>query len=73
MIGQKKWFSVSDLLPKKYNGSKAKGVNIVAKFSTTAKQRSLTVRIVQAFNYLKQKDLILVNIHEMLEISCLRL
>ena len=32
---------------------KAEGVIKVAKFSTTAKQRSLTVRIVQAFNYLK--------------------
>ena len=45
--------------------SKAKGLLKVAKFSTTAKQRSLTVRIVQAFNYLKQNDLIPVNIHEM--------
>ena len=53
--------------------SKAKGVIKVAKFSTTAKQRSLTVRIVQAFNYLKQNDLIPVNIHEMSEVSCLRL
>ena len=43
--------------------SKAKGVIKVTKFSTTAKQRSLTVRIVQAFNYLKQNDLIPVNIH----------
>ena len=34
--------------------SKAKMVIEVAKFSTTAKQRSLTVRIVQAFNYLKK-------------------
>ena len=53
--------------------SKAKGVIKVAKFSTTAKQRSLAVRIVQAFNYLKQNDLIPVNIHKMSEISCLRL
>ena len=41
--------------------SKAKGLIKVAKFSTTAKQRSLTVRIGQAFNYLKQNDLIPVN------------
>ena len=53
--------------------SKAKGLIKVAKFSTTAKQRSLTVRIVPAFNYLKQNDLIPVNIHEMSEVSCLRL
>ena len=53
--------------------SKAKGVIKVAKFSTTAKQRSLTVRTVQAFNYLKQNDLIPLNIHEMSEVSCLRL
>ena len=53
--------------------SKAKGVIKVAKFSTTVKQRSLTARIVQAFNYLKQNDLIPVNIHEMTEVSCLRL
>ena len=53
--------------------SKAKGVIKVAKFSTTAKQRSVTVRIVQAFNYLKQNDLIPVSIHEMSEISCMRL
>ena len=70
----KKWFSVSGLLPK--NGpctrSKAKGVIKVATFST-AKQRSLTVRIVQAFNYLQQDDLIPVNIHEMSEVGCLRL
>ena len=45
----------------------------MAKFSTTAKQRSLTVRIVQAFNYLKQNDLIPVNIYEISEVSCLRL
>ena len=45
----------------------------MAKFSTTAKQRSLIVRIVQAFNYLKQNDLIPVNIHEISEVSCLRL
>ena len=55
------------------NRSKAKGVIKVAKFSTTAKQRSLPVRIVQAFNYLKQNDLIPVNRHEMSEVSCLRL
>ena len=53
--------------------SKLKGVIKVAKFSTTAKQRSLAVRIVQAFNYLKQNDLIPVNIHEMSKNSCLRL
>ena len=53
--------------------SKAKGVIKVAKFSTTAKQRSLTVRIVQAFKYSNQKDLIPVNIHEMSQFSCLRL
>ena len=53
--------------------SKAKGVIKVAKFSTTAKQRSLTVRIEQGFNYLKQNDLIPANIHEMSEDSCLRL
>ena len=53
--------------------SKAKGLIKVAKFSTNAKQRSLTVRIVQAFNYLKQNDLIPVNIHEMSEVSYLRL
>ena len=53
--------------------SKTKGLIKVAKFSTTAKQRSLTVRIVQAFNYLKQNGLIPVNIHEMSEVSCLRL
>ena len=53
--------------------SKLKGVIKVAKFSTTAKQRSLAVRIVQAFNYLEQNDLIPVNIHEMSKISCLRL
>ena len=52
--------------------SKAKGLIKVAKFSTTAKQRSLTVRIVQVFNYLKQNDLIPVNIHEMSEVSWLR-
>ena len=45
----------------------------MAKFSTTAKQRSLTVRTVQAFNYLKKNDLIPVNIHEMSDVSCLRL
>ena len=53
--------------------SKAKGVIKVAKFSTIAKQRSLTVRIVQSLNYLKQNDLIPVNKHEMSEVSCLRL
>ena len=53
--------------------SKTKGLIKVAKFSTTAKQRSLTVRIVQAFNYLKQNGLIPVNKHEMSEVSCLRL
>ena len=52
--------------------SKAKGAIKVTKFSTTAKQRSLTVRIVQVFNYLKQNDLIPVNIHEMSQVSCLR-
>ena len=51
--------------------SKAKGIIKVAKFSTFAKQRSLTVRIVQAFNCLKQNDLIPVNIHELSEASCL--
>ena len=53
--------------------SKAKGVIKVSKFSTTAKQRSLTVRIVQAFNYLKQNVCIPVKIHEMSEVSCLTL
>ena len=48
--------------------SKAKGVIKVAKFFTTAKQRSLTFRIVQAFNYLKQNDLIPANIHELSEV-----
>ena len=72
---RKKRFSVSDLLPKSgpCTRSKAKGLIKVAKLSTTAKQRSLTFRIVQAFNYLKQNDLIPVNIHEMSEVSCLRL
>ena len=45
--------------------SKAKGVIKVTIFSTPAKQRSLTVRIAQAFNYLKQNDLIPASIHEM--------
>ena len=53
--------------------SKAKGVIKVTTFSTTAKQRSLTIRIVQALKYLKQNDLIPVNKHEMSEVSCLRL
>ena len=53
--------------------SKAKGVIKVTKFSATAKQRSLTVRIVQAFNHLKQNDLIHVNIHEISQVSCLRI
>ena len=45
--------------------SKAKGVIKVTIFSSPAKQRSLTVRIAKAFNYLKQNDLIPANIHEM--------
>ena len=51
--------------------SKAKGEIEVTKFSTTAKQRSLTVRNVQAFNYLNQNDLIAVNRQAMSEVSCL--
>ena len=49
--------------------SKAKGVIRVTNFSTTAKQRTLTVRFVQAFNYLKLNDLITVNMHEMSQAS----
>ena len=71
--GQKKRFSVSDLLPKKWTMYQEQSEIKVAKFSTTAKQRSLTVRIVQAFNYLKQNDLIPVNIHEMSKVSCMSL
>ena len=52
--------------------SKAKDVIKTTNFSATAKQRSLTVRIVQAFIYLKQNDLIPVNIHEISQVSCLR-
>ena len=51
--------------------SKAKGVIKVTKISTAAKQRSLSVRIWQAFNYLKQINLIPVNMHEMSQVSCL--
>ena len=53
--------------------NKAKGVIKLTNFSSPAKQRSLTVRIEQAFNHLKQNELIAVDIHEVSQVSCLRL
>ena len=49
------------------NRSKEKGTIKIIKLLTTAMQRSLSalsVRVVQAFNYLKQKDVMPANIHE---------
>ena len=40
--------------------------------ASTAKQRSLTVILVQAFNYLKQNDLIPVKKHESDKLAVLR-